>query len=266
MVFLFVGLPGLVIALLMATVREPARKDKVRLARADGATSDDITIPETLRFLGARWRTYATHFLGVSVVTIIGYGYFFWVPTMFVRTWGWTIPEAGYTYGLITLIGGPIGVNLGGWIADKLYARGYKDGLMRTCLYSAVFVFVPTSVIAPLMPTVAGSIAFMVLSTMSGAVITATGAAGLMMITPNQMRGQVTAVYYFVLNALGLTLGPTVVALITDFVFADDAAVRWSLAIVSGGAGVAALGFLAANLKLYRAGVIEAEEMAAAGR
>ena len=32
---------------------------------------------------------------------------------------------------------------------------------------------------------------------------------------------------------------------------------------VSAGAGVAALGFLAANLKLYRAGVIEAEAMAA---
>jgi MFS family permease len=266
MVFLFVGLPGLVIALLMATVREPPRRDKMRIARADGVTTDEIPIGDTLRFLGGRWKTYATHFLGVSVVTIIGYGYFFWVPTMFVRTWGWTIPEAGYAYGLITLIAGPIGVNVGGWIADRLYARGYKDGLMRTCLYAAIFVFVPTSVVAPLMPDPAWAIAFIVPSTMAGAVITATGAAGLMMITPNQMRGQVTAVYYFVLNALGLTLGPTAVALITDYVFADESALRWSIAILSAGAGAAALGFLASNLKLYRAGVIEAEAMAAGSR
>jgi len=264
MVFLFVGLPGLLVAALMITVREPPRQDKVRIERADGVASDDISIPDTLRFLGDRWKMYATHFLGMSVVTIIGYAYFFWIPTMFVRTWDWTIPEAGYTYGLITLIGGPIGVNLGGWIADKLYARGYKDGLMRTCLFAAIFVFVPTSIVAPLMPTPAWSIAFILPSTMAGAVITATGSAALMMTTPNQMRGQVTAVYYFVINALGLTLGPTAVALITDFGFGDESALRYSIAVLGVGAGVAALGFLAANLKLYRAGVIEAEALAAA--
>ena len=92
--------------------------------------------------------------------------------------------------------------------------------------------------------------------------ITATGSAALMMITPNQLRGQVTAVYYFVLNALGFTLGFTAVALITDYVFAADAALRYSLAMLSAAAGVLALGFLYTNLPRYRAGVIEAEAMA----
>jgi MFS family permease len=258
-VFIFVGLPGLVVALLMATVREPARRDRIRIERGDGRVTDDISLGDTLRFLGARWKTYATHFLGMSVVTIIGYAFFFWIPTMFVRTWNWTIPEAGYAYGLITLIFGPIGVNLGGWIADWLYGRGYKDGLMRTCLFAAVAVFVPTSVIAPLMAEPAAAIAFLIPSTLGGAIITATGAAALMMITPNQMRGQVTAVYYFVINALGLTLGPTAVALVTDYGFGDESALRYSIAVVSGAAGIMALGFLAANLRLYRSGVIEAE-------
>lgn len=257
LVFVFVGLPGLVVALLMLTVREPRRRDQVRLP--GGAATQELSVGDTLRYLGARWTTYATHFLGMSVVTIIGYAFFFWIPTMFVRTWNWSIPDSGYTYGLVTLIAGPIGVNLGGWIADALYKRGYKDGLMRTCLYAALFVFLPTSIIAPLMPTAAGAIVMLVPSTMAGAVVTATGAAALMMITPNQMRGQVTAVYYFVLNALGLTLGPTAVALVTDYAFADPGALRYSIAWVSVGAGLAAMGFLAANLPLYRAGVIEAE-------
>jgi MFS family permease len=258
LVFLLVGLPGLLVALLMVTVREPVRRE----LRVTGAGTEPLSFAETRRYLGARWPTYATHFLGMSVVTIIGYAYFFWVPTMFVRSWGWTIPEAGYMYGLVTLVFGPIGVNLGGWIADWLYARGYKDGLMRTCLFSAVVVFVPTSIAAPLMPTTTGAIVLLAFSTCSGAVITATGAAALMMITPNQLRGQVTAGYYFVLNALGLTIGPTAVALVTDFGFGDDAALRYSVAIVSAGAGLAALGFLAANLRRYRAGVIEAEALA----
>ncbi len=259
LVFLLVGLPGLVVAALMFTVREPVRRDKLSITAADGRRTDDITVAETLRFLGQRRALYITHFLGMSVVTIIGYAYFFWIPTMFVRTWEWTIPQAGYAYGLVTLIAGPIGVNLGGWIADALYQRGYKDGLMRTCLFAAVFVFLPTSVLMPLMPTPELAILVLIPSTLSGAVITATGAAALMMVAPNQMRGQVTAVYYFVLNSLGLTLGPTAVALVTDYGFGDPAALRYSIAIVSMGAGVLALGFLAANLRRYRAGVIEAE-------
>ncbi len=259
MVFLFVGLPGLVVALLMATVREPVRKDRIRIQHRDGTSSEEMPIAETLRFLGQRWKRYATHFLGMSVVTIIGYAFFFWVPTMFVRTWGWSIPEAGYAYGLVTLIFGPIGVNLGGWIADWLYGRGYKDGLMRTCLFTAVLLFVPTSILAPLMPGPALAIALLIPSTMAGAIITATGSAALMMITPNQMRGQITALYYFVINALGLTLGPTAVALVTDYGFGEAGALRFSIAVVGAAAGVVALGFLGANLRLYRAGVIEAE-------
>jgi hypothetical protein len=62
----------------------------------------------------------------MSVVTLIGYGFFFWIPTMFVRTWGWTIPaDQPLAYGLVTLIGGPVGVNLGsGWLADRLVPAG----------------------------------------------------------------------------------------------------------------------------------------------
>lgn len=260
MVFLFVGLPGLVVAALMATVREPARRDRIRMEAPDGTTSEELPVAATLRFLGQRWKTYATHFLGMSVVTVIGYAFFFWIPTMFVRSWDWSIPQAGYAYGLVTLIFGPIGVNFGGWAADWLYARGYKDGLMRTCLVTAVAVFVPASILAPLMPGPTLALALLIPATLGGAIITATGSAALMMITPNQMRGQITAIYYFVINALGLTLGPTAVALVTDYGFGDAASLRYSIAVVSSAAGVAALGFLGANLSLYRAGVIEAEE------
>ncbi|QOJ32176.1 MAG: MFS transporter [Gammaproteobacteria bacterium] len=259
LVFMFVGLPGLLVALLMFTVREPPRRDRLRLAGADGTVQEQLSVADALRFLGARWKTYATHFVGMSVVTIIGYALFFWVPTMFVRSWGWTIPESGYAYGLITLVCGPLGVNLGGWIADRLYARGMRDGLMRTSLFAAALVFVPASVIAPLMPTAAGAVLFLIPSSLAGAAITATGVAALMMITPNQLRGQVTALYYFVLNALGLTIGPTAVALITDYGFGDPQALRYSLAVVGAGAGILALGFLATNLRLYRAAMLEAE-------
>jgi MFS family permease len=257
-VFLVVGLPGLVISAMMITVREPVRRDKIRLQTSSGVVTDVIPFKEVARYLGQRWRTYGTHFLGMSVLTIIGYGYFFWMPTMFVRTWNWTIPEISLAYGIMNLVFGPIGVNFGGWLADWLYARGHADGHMRATLIG-VLLLIPASVLIPLMPTPQLALIMLVPSLLGGALSTATGAAALMMVAPNQMRGQTTALFYFVINLLGLTLGPTAVAMVTDYGFGYDGALRYSLAIVSGVAGIAAIGFFFWNLPNFRDSMAEVE-------
>jgi MFS family permease len=257
-VFLFVGLPGLVIALLMVTVREPKRQGKIAVTDASGNTTENVSIRETVRFLTSRWQTFGTHFLGLSVVTVIGYAFLFWIPTMFIRTWGWTIPQISLAYGLVSLIVGPISVNLGGWFADSLYRRGYKDGHMRACFFGAL-LFVPSSVLVPLMPTPELAIAMLIPSSVGAAVVTATGPAGLMMITPNQVRGQTTALYYFVINVLGLSVGGAAVGLVTDYVFGDEMSLRYTLAWISGVAGIMGIIFLRMHLMYNRAAIIEAE-------
>jgi MFS family permease len=108
------------------------------------------------------------------------------------------------------------------------------------------------------MPTPELALAMLVLVSIGGAMVTATGAAALQMITPNQMRAQTTAVYYFVINIFGL-LGPTAVASVTDYGFGYDAALRWSLAIVCSIASVVGILCLTANLPHYRRSVLEAE-------
>lgn len=258
-VFIAVGLPGLLIAALMVTVREPKRRDKLRVTADSGTISEDVSVKETVRFLAKRWRTYGTHFLGMSVVTILGYGFLFWIPTMFVRTWGWSIPEVSLAYGTVVLIVGPLGVNFGGWCADRMYANGYRDAHMRMTLIGSILLVV-SSALVPLMPTPELAIAMLIPATIGGAIPTATGAAALMMIAPNQLRAQTTAVYYFAINVLGLTIGSTAIALVTDYVFGDDAALRYSITIVSLGGGIFAIGFLVANLKHYRTSVIEADQ------
>jgi len=257
-VFFLVGLPGLVIAMLMLTVREPARRGKIRVATATGAVTEEITIPETVRYLAQRWHVYGTHFLGLSAVTIIGYAFFFWIPTMFMRTWDWSIPEIGIAYGLVNLVCGPLGVISAGWLADRLYAGGNKAGHMKSCLLFAL-LFVPTSAAVPLMPGADWAVVMLIPASIGGAGFTATGAAALMMITPNQLRAQTTALYYFVINIVGLSLGGGAVGLLTDRVFGNAAALRYSLATVCVVAGLVAGLFLAINQKYYRAAVLEAE-------
>ncbi len=254
-VFVMVGLPGLLIALLMATVKEPVRHDKI--TTADGQP-DFLPMKDVMGFLLDRKATYLSLFLGMSVVTIVGYGFLFWIPTMFIRTWGWSIAEVSMAYGLVVLVFGPIGVNLGGWLAQRLYQRGRRAGHMRVTILGA-FILVPSATLAPLMPTPELALLMLVFVTIGAAIPSATAAAALMMIVPNQMRGQTVAMYYFVTNILGLTIGSSAIAMMTDYVFKDDAALRYSIAWVSGTTGVIALALLLYNLSHYRKSVIEAD-------
>jgi MFS family permease len=59
-------------------------------------------------------------------------------------------------------------------------------------------------------------------------------AGALQLMTPNRLRGQVAAVYFLVANLLGMGVGPTVVALTTDYVFGYDAAIGRSIALSGG--------------------------------
>jgi MFS family permease len=257
-VFIMVGLPGLLIAFLMVTVREPERRDKIKLE--EGLDNDGvIPLKTAAAFLWQRKSTYGTLFLGMSVVTIIGYGYFSWIPTMFIRTWGWSISEIAFAYGMVILIFGPLGVNFGGWLADRWYNKGRKAAHMRVTLIGAL-ILVPASTVAPLMPTAELAVLMLIPATIGGAIPTATAGAALMMIVPNQLRAQTTAIYYFVINVLGLTLGPLAIAMCTDSIFQDESMLRYSIAIVSCTAGIIALGFLIANISHFRASVIEADQ------
>jgi len=258
-VFLLVGLPGLLIAALMATVKEPVRRGKIRLRTETGESTETLSIRQTVRWLKDRWRTFGSHFLGMSVVTVIGYGFFFWIPTMFMRTWDWSIPRISISYGIVNLVFGPLGVMAGGWLADRWYRSGRKDGHMRLCLL-ATLLMVPAATLVPLMPTAELAVVMLIPMTLGAATVTASGVSALMMITPNQLRAQATALYYFVINVIGLSVGGAVVGFVTDYVFRDPAAIRYTLSSVSAVAGIIACGLLAYNLKLYKRAVAEAEE------
>jgi len=78
------------------------------------------------------------------------------------------------------------------------------------------------------------------------------------------MRAQASAMYFFVINLLGLTIGPTGIALFTDYVFRDDAMLRYSVACVAVLAGVFATGFLVYNMRYYKKMYIESQTWSAA--
>jgi MFS family permease len=251
-VFLIVGLPGLVLALLMATVREPPRREV--LSASTAAAAARLPFRQVAAFIASRWRLYGSHFLGLSVAATLTYGFLAWIPSMFVRTWGWTIAQIGIGFGIVMIFSGVAGVYLVSSLARRLHARGSSDVYMRVALY-CVLLGVIGAVLTPISSS--PYLALLMLVPMSVGMLAATsaGLAGLMVVTPNQMRAQASALYYLVVNLIGLTVGPTGIALFTDHVFHNDASLRWSILSVSVLTGGLAVALLAYNLAQYRKAV-----------
>ncbi len=259
-IFILVGLPGLLMAVLLWTVREPQRQE--RLAAQPG-NDGGIPIRDVVRYLGTRWRLYGSHFLGLSVVAILTYGFLAWIPQMFIRTWGWSVAQIGMAYGVVTLLSGALAVLFVAGFARYFTTRGHSDVYMRVALWACAFGVIG-AILVPLAPTPA--IAVLALVPVSVGTIAATGAGltALMVVTPNQMRAQASAAYYFVVNLLGLTLGPTGIALVTDYVFRNDLMLRYSILVVSALAGLLAALCLTYNLRQYRKAVAESASWSAA--
>jgi Na+-driven multidrug efflux pump len=76
--------------------------------------------------------------------------------------------------------------------------------------------------------------------------------AAIQEVMPNAMRGQTSAIYLFVVTLIGLGIGPTAVALATDYIFRDDFAVRYSIFWVASIATLASVTLLSLGLKPYR--------------
>lgn len=234
LVFVLVGLPGLALAALLLTVREPVRRS------ADAAgPSTPVTVRETIAYLRSRWRLYLAIYLGVSLLVVVLYALQSWVPTLLIRNYGWTLGDAGRTYGLIALVFGSLGVLSGPWLARRL-ARRYGDAMLRVAVVASVLV-VPFGAAAPLMPSAALALTGIAIASYIVSSPLALVATVLQTVTPNRMRGSVAGLYVLAVNILGLGLGPTIVAALTDFVFRDPAALRYSLALT-----VAVVGPLAA--------------------
>lgn len=231
-IFFIVGLPGILLAALMYTVREPVRRGLKMIKAADGTLRQaHVPFGETWAYILSNWKTFLCHTIGFALLSFSSYGASAWVPTMFVRNHGWTASKAGIVYGLIVGIFSTLGVATGGWWADRMAARGRRDATMLVGFIVAI-VWFPTGILYPLVSNATLSAFLLIPSAFLASAPFGVAPAAIQQIMPNEMRGQASAVYLFVINLIGLGIGPTAVAMTTDYVFHDDNAVNYSLMIV----------------------------------
>lgn len=266
MVFLVVGLPGILFALILLTIREPARRDS-KLG-ADGKIKA-LPIKEVIGYLTKNRRALLLHNFGFGCIALVTYGTGSWIASFFIRLHGWSPVQTGLVLGIITLVAGPLGIVAGGRLADYLASRGVKDANLRVPFY-AILIASPIGLLYPILNQatlgetfsketlgILAVIAFIPTSFLTSMPF-GCAAAAIQQMMPNEMRGQASSLYLFINNLVGYGLGPTLVGLFTDKVFGSPNSVNFSLLTV----GTIFFGVALLLLYLARKPYLDAQKMA----
>jgi MFS family permease len=248
-VFIVTGAPGLLLPFLLFTVREPPRRGLIKTA--DNKVLDRLPLSEVIRFMAKNGHFYRPHFFAMAMMACLGYAVGAWLPTVMARTYGIQPGLVGQVLGISTMTMNTVGVFVAGRICDRLTTKGHADAPIWVCLGTAVAVVI-TSALPAFMPSATLGLAMMCLAGFPFHGYVAMGPMAVNQVTPNQMRAQVSAVYLFTVNLVGLGLGPYLVPMISDYILRDPMQIRWGLLIVVVTSGLIATALLWRVRPIYR--------------
>lgn len=212
-VLMMVGAPGLVISGLLLLAKEPPRRGKATEGRS-------LPVSAVIQELAARKGIYLPMFIGLALSAAQFVGLQAWRAPFLIRTYGWTEARIGRWMGLVFLVSAHLGVVSGTLFVEWL-AKRYKDANVR----AAAILFAlaaPCEILAPLMPSAPLALLCLGGATACGLASAVPQNAAIQRVTPNELRGQVTAVYLFMFIAFG-ALGSQLVGSITLRVFNSPA-------------------------------------------
>ena len=225
--FVIVGLPGILLALLVRfTVVEPSRGHSEALQQ-------EVAVPGFWEVVGFIWRNSVLRHIVVAgaLVSFAGYASVIWIPIYLVRIHDMGTGEVGSYLALLIGVGGAIGIYLGGRIADFMAARRGQQWLPWVVAISSL-ITLPLLFITFMATTPMIAIAAYALPAMLGTLYVAPGFALIQNSTPLEMRSVAAAINLFVINIIGLGLGPFTVGFFSD-VFSQsygEDGLRWGLA------------------------------------
>ena len=246
--FLIVGLPGLFVALLAFTIREPMRRN---LLRTRDGQPVKTSFQDAFKQMGLRWQSMVGIPVGMIFQSTCNYAVTSWVPTYFLRIHGWTAARTGKALAVIMITFACAGMYVGGLLSDRWQKKGVADGPIRVALISAIGIFFFLTP-ATVLPDARLTLGFLAVGMFLMSFPMGTSVAALQIIFPNQVRGQVAAVFLFFLNLGGLTMGPLLPGLFNDRLFYNENMIGVSLSLTIGGASILMLLVFLATLRPYR--------------
>jgi MFS family permease len=234
LVLLMIGAPGLVWALVILFIREPARQVAAD-SSADTGTAG-----------GTVWMRVTPIYLVVAIASLVDNAVGAWAPTLLIREFTKDPAQIGMQLGLLLTIGFGAGVLLGGALADRAGLRGGWTYKLGVCLICGVLIL-PVSLLIDAGQFTVVLLAIPVYFALSGSV-TACGFSAILDVVPNRSRGLAMAISFFLNVALGAGLGPTAVTAASESIFGAAAGLGPALTLTVAGSYALAVLTLIATL------------------
>ncbi len=215
--FVVVGLPGILVALLVRfTLREPIRGLAEQRVAADKAEP----LSQVLSLLWSR-RSFRHMALGAAANAFAVYSMNSWTASFFIRSYGLSSGEIGTWLALILGLGGALGLLAGGFLAERLAVRDARwynwipaAAAVITTPFAFGTYFAGSATLSLLLFIIPG---FLATAYLGNTLAMVHGLVGL------RMRAVASAILFFVLNLIGLGLGPFSVGLLSDYLQASHA-------------------------------------------
>jgi predicted MFS family arabinose efflux permease len=226
--FVVVGLPGILLAaLVQLSVREPAR------GASEGLDPSEPVPPvrDVFRLLWSL-RSFRHLSFATGLTAFGGYAFANWAPTFLRRVHEMAGAELGTKYGLTLGLGGVVGSAIAGVLADRLGRRDQRWWLWVPAIaalgpapFTLAFFFHGDADLA---------LAWLFPGLVIAAFYQGPVFSTVQTLVKLRMRAVASGILLFIINIVGLALGPPSVGLLNDFVFADlgPEAVRYSLVSV----------------------------------
>jgi MFS transporter, Spinster family, sphingosine-1-phosphate transporter len=206
--FYVVGLPGLILAALALTIRDPPRG-------ASDARLEDVPQPiaGTLRALGRNSR-YVGTVLGYAAYTFALGGLAIWMPTYLERVRGLELAEADFLVGSVTAVAGLGGTVIGGYVGDWLSTRIRHGHLWLSGVTTAAAV-PPAWLALSASSRPVYQASFLIAEFL---LFLSTGPVNVVIVSvvPASMRAMAMAVSIFAIHALGDAVSPPIIGAMAD--------------------------------------------------
>ncbi|TFE38168.1 MFS transporter [Paraburkholderia dipogonis] len=223
--FLISGLPGILMAFAVLALKEPQRRE---VMHTTGGHRGKVGL---WSYLSRRTRAFVSIYTVYTLTAMIGYIIVAWAPSFYIRHHHMRPANVGLLMGGMTIVSGVTGCLCGGYLTDLLASGGIRGGRFRLPLvWWPIAVASIIGMVCTSDPTL--SLFFLGLLTFGSALSFSGAATVIQDVVPNQLRGQAAALNYIWTGIIGLSLGPTSVAMVTQYVLKDSSLLGNALVIV----------------------------------
>ena len=202
------GIPGIILSVLvLTTLREPQRRPEAA----------DKVQPNVLTGLGQLFAqpVFRQLFLGGLLFSASTGAMLAFTPAFIIRTYHLSASQTGLTYGLLAGISGAVGALAGGALNDRLQTWDIRAGLWLVAACLAIST--PLLAIAFSVHTYPLFLLCLFIPQATGMIYAGPSFSAVQSVFNSRLHAYATAVFLFALNGIGLSLGPLIAGMLSDF-------------------------------------------------